>query len=198
MSSIGSVTAWINLLCAGDRAAVQPLWQKYLQRLIALAKQKLRSAPRGLADEEDIVLSAFDSFCRGAENGRFPQLNDRDDLWRLLLVITERKVNHLVKHETRTRRGGGRVLSLDALRGRDPEPDQTADSEPTPEVAAEVADEFRHLLAVLGDETLRTVAVAKMEGFKNREIAEQVKLSVPTIERKLKRIRLIWKKEINR
>jgi len=60
MPSHGSVTAWIGQLRAGDRAAAQPLWQGYFQRLVALARQKLRHAPRGMADEEDVALSAFE------------------------------------------------------------------------------------------------------------------------------------------
>jgi len=107
MSSSGSVTAWIDRLCAGDRDATKPLLQGYFQPLVDLARKKLRNAPRGMADEEDVPLSAFDSFIRGAAKGRFPQLTDRDDLRHLLLVITERKAVDLVNHERREKRGGG-------------------------------------------------------------------------------------------
>jgi hypothetical protein len=107
MSSSGSVTAWIDQLCAGDRDAAQPLLQGYFQPLVDLARKKLRNAPRGMADEENVALSAFDSFVRGAEKGRFPQLTDRDDLWHLLLVITELKAVDLVNHERREKPGGG-------------------------------------------------------------------------------------------
>jgi hypothetical protein len=110
MSSHGSITAWIDQLRAGDPAAAQPLWQGYFQRMVGLARQKLRGRLRtAMAGAEDVALSAFDSFCRGAEQGRFPQLADRDDLWRLLFVITERKAIDLVKHENAIRRGGGKV-----------------------------------------------------------------------------------------
>src|SRR5262249_17023714 len=109
MSSHGSVTAWFDHLCAGDRDAAQPLWQEFYKRMVALARRKVRGAPRGMADEEDVTLSAFDSFCRGAEQGRFPQLSDRDDLWRLLFVITERKAIDLVNHEKAQKRGKGQV-----------------------------------------------------------------------------------------
>src|SRR5262249_3160974 len=103
--SSGSVTAWIDQHCAGDHDATQQLWQRYFQRLVELARKKLRGAPRGMADEEDVALSALDSFFRGAEQGRFPQLHDRDDLWYLLLVITERKAIDLVNHEKAQKRG---------------------------------------------------------------------------------------------
>src|ERR1700726_2239482 len=105
MSSEGSITHWLRLLQAGDHSAARPLWQHYFQLLVARARAALRGVPRRAADEEDVALSAFDSFCRGAEQGHFPQLEDRDDLWRLLVVITGRKASHLIRDETRKKRG---------------------------------------------------------------------------------------------
>ena len=55
-SSSGSVTHWIGLLEAGDPAAAQKLWQAYFQRLVGLARKKLRGTPRRAADEEDVAL----------------------------------------------------------------------------------------------------------------------------------------------
>lgn len=80
MSSDGSVTRWIDALQAGDRAAAQRLWERYFPRLVGLARARLQGAPRRAADEEDVALSAFDSFCRCAERGRFPDLVDRESL----------------------------------------------------------------------------------------------------------------------
>jgi RNA polymerase sigma factor (sigma-70 family) len=200
MSSHGRVTAWIDQLCAGDRDAAQPLWQEFYKRMVALARRKLRGAPRGMADEEDVALSAFDSFCRGAEHGRFPQLSDRDDLWRLLLIITERKIIDLVNHEKAQKRGKGVVRHEGSVASDSSAAaafDNIAARELTPEEAAQVAEQCRHLLAALGDDKLRAVALAKMEGCTNKEIAEQLNVSEPTIERKLGRIRKIWEKEIN-
>src|SRR5205823_10863614 len=91
MSSAGSVTFWIDRLRAGDARAAEKLWERYFRRLVGLARQKLRHTPRGAADEEDVAVSAFDSFFRGAAAGRFPQLHDRDDLWQLLIAITAHK-----------------------------------------------------------------------------------------------------------
>jgi DNA-directed RNA polymerase specialized sigma24 family protein len=201
MSSSGSVTAWIDQLRAGDRAAAQLLWQGYFHRLVGLARKKLRRAPRGIADEEDVALSALDSFIRGAEQGRFPQLADRDDLWRLLLVITERKAVDLVNHERREKRGGGNVRHEGSLAGDSSVTapfDHVAGLEPTPDEAARMAENCRRLLEALEDGKLRAVALAKMEGCTSEEIAKRLKCSVPTIERKLNRIRKIWGKEIAR
>src|SRR3712207_3756831 len=112
MSSEGSITHCIARLKAGDRDAAQPLWEGYCRRLVDLARARLRAAPRRAADEEDVALSAFDSFCRRAERGQFPRLADRDDLWQLLVVLTERKAIDLMRREGRKSRGQGRVASL--------------------------------------------------------------------------------------
>ena len=105
MEPEGSVTHWVETLKGGDRVAAQRLWDAYFRRLVSLARSRLRGVSRRVADEEDVALSAFDSFCRAAEGGRFPRLNDRDDLWQLLVVITVRKACDLAKHEGRIRRG---------------------------------------------------------------------------------------------
>src|SRR5262245_24152666 len=109
MSSEGSVTRWVTALKGGDLAAAQPLWERYYRRLVALARQRLQSARRRVADEEDVVQSAFHSFFEGVARGRFPQLGDRDNLWRLLVVITARKALDQIAHQHGIRRGGGTV-----------------------------------------------------------------------------------------
>src|SRR5262245_19707494 len=103
MSSPGSVSHWIAALKGGDSAAAQPLWERYYRRLVALARKKLQSARR-VADEEDVVQNAFHSFFRALAGGRFPQLDDRDSLWRLLVVITANKALRQLKHEHRQKR----------------------------------------------------------------------------------------------
>jgi RNA polymerase sigma factor (sigma-70 family) len=196
MSSDGSVTRWVAALRAGDPAAAQPLWERYYRRLISLARQKLRSARRRAADEEDVVQGAFHSFFRGLAQGRFPQLNDRDDLWRLLVVITARKALDQLAHEHAKRRGGGtlqgesRISPGTNFDGAAIE--QVVGDEPTPEFAAQVAEEYQRLLDLLGDETLKRVAIWKMEGLTKDEIAERLNCSRRTVARKLETIRIIW------
>src|SRR5437762_1798633 len=106
MSPEGSVTGWLGQLRAGDAAAAQRLWERYFRSLVGLARARLQGAPRRAADEEDVALSAFATFCRNAEQGRFPQLHDRDGLWRLLMALTARKAAHLLRDQCRLKRGG--------------------------------------------------------------------------------------------
>src|SRR5262249_4482666 len=157
--STDPVTHWIDQLIAGDRTAVQPLWERYFQQMVRLARQRLRAAPRVPADGEDVALSAFDSFCRGAEQGRFPGLTDRDSLWSHLIIYTIRKASRLIRSEHRQKRGGGKVLDEASLAGRDGEPGfgEVLGREPTPEFAALVAEEYRYLLDRLPDARTRLV-----------------------------------------
>lgn len=198
MSSDGSVTRWIGEAKAGDEAAVQRLWARYFPQLVALCQKRLRGHPRRAADEEDVAVSVFDSFCQRAAEGRFPQLNDRDDLWRLLVVIAARKATNLVHHDRRQRRGGGRVLGETSLPAAENDTDtagleQIIGREPTPEFAALVAEEYERLLAKLDDESLRQVAIWKFEAYSNEEIARQLDCSLRTVERKLWVIRQRWR-----
>ena len=193
MPSTGSVTTWIGKLKAGQPEAAQQLWQRYFVRLARFARKKLQGVPRRAADEEDVALSAFDSFCRQAERGRFPQLRDRDGLWRLLAVMTARKAAHMKRDAARMKRGGAAPAAAgdhDALLGEVPS------SEPTPELAAEFAEECRRLLGSLRDPELEAVALRRLEGYSVEEIAAHLGYAPRSIKRKLQIIRGLWEKEI--
>src|SRR5437868_7035195 len=170
-----SVSRWLQVLQGGDPAAAQPLWERYFHRLVGLARTKLQGQPRRAADEEDVALSAFASFCRGAEAGCFPQLADRDNLWHLLVTLTERKVYHQVRDERCQKRGGGAVLGESGLARPDESApaglDQLAGREPTPAFAAQVAEEYGRLVRQLNDPNLQAIAELKMEGATTHEIA---------------------------
>src|SRR5262245_37496230 len=193
MPDEGSITRCLARLLGGDRAAAQELWARYFRRLVGLARSRLRSAPRRMADEEDVALSAFDSFYRRAEAGGFPRLEDRDDLWQVLFVITVRKAVDLVEHEGRPSRGGSRVRGLADLAEFDVE--RLIGPEPTPALAAQLDEQCRRLLDRLGDDELRAVALRKLEGYTNEEVAAERGCVVQTVERKLRRIRGIWSEE---
>ena len=199
MSSTGSITQWLSQLKAGNQAAAQKLWECYFGRLVRLARKKLQGFPRRAADEEDVALSAFDDFCRCAEQGRFPRLSDRDDLWQVLVVLTDRKAIKLVHHERRQKRGGAAIgddCTVLYPQGLAAELERIQSHEPTPEFAAEVADEFQRLLARLGNEELRSVALWKMEGYTTAEIAAKLGCVPRTVQRKLGVIRSRWSREI--
>ena len=72
-----SVTRWIAELKAGEEEAAQKLWQRYFEKLAAVARRSLKGRALGVADEEDLALSAFNTLFRRAGEGRFPRLEDR-------------------------------------------------------------------------------------------------------------------------
>jgi DNA-directed RNA polymerase specialized sigma24 family protein len=196
MDSVSSVSEWIDRLKVGDPVAAECLWGRYFERLVGLARTHLRGTPRRAADEEDVALSAFDSFCRGVEHGRFPELLDRHSLWRLLVTLTLRKASALRREEQRQKRGGGRVVVESELQGMADAAaglEQILDREPTPELAVEVAEECRRLLGRLNDPALQSLALLKMEGYTNSELAARLGCGRRTIERKLRLIRELWK-----
>lgn len=191
------VTYWLGRAVAGDERGVQQIWERYYDRLVQLARRKLGPMGRRAADEEDVALSAFHSFCRGAAEGRFPRLNDRHDLWKLLVTITCRKAIAQIKSATAQKRGGGHVRGESIFRNSTASEatggiGQVLGDEPTPELAAMVAETCGDMLEKLGDDTLRQIALMKMEGYSNDEIAAELDCVSRTIERKLARIREIW------
>jgi len=200
MELSASVTAWLDQLKLGDPEAAQRLWEAYYTSLVRLARRKLAHAARRVADEEDVALAAFHSFCRGVGKGRFPRLEDRNDLWEVLLMMTDRKASDQRRLERRQKRGGGRVQGESAFGS----PETSAGGlgaivgrEPTPDFAFQVAEQLDRLLVRLGEDALRELATLKLEGYSNAEIAERLDCGLRTVERKLSRIRAIWdEKEI--
>jgi RNA polymerase sigma factor (sigma-70 family) len=198
MSSNQSVTRWIVRAREGDQVAAQKLWQRYFGQLVRLARKKLSGAKRSVADEEDVALSAMDSFIRRAAAGRFPDLNDRNHLWPLLVTITVRKACKLAKHERRQKRGGSPVKDNSAPIKSAHEItswDQIISREPGPAIAFEIKEEFHRLLEKLEEESLRQIALWKLEGYTNAEIAGKLQCVERTVERKLHLIRRIWEED---
>jgi hypothetical protein len=61
-----------------------------------------------------------------------------------------------------------------------------------PDVLAEVSESCDRLLNAIPDETMKTIVLLKFQGATNGEIADEMKCTRRTVERKLERIRRIW------
>ena len=193
MDTIGSVTQLLRNLHEGDEQAVSSLWDRYFERLACAARARLGDgmAMCGAGDQEDIALSAFFSFCQRVEHGHFADLQDRQELWRVLVVIARRKAISWLRHEMAAKRGGGRSRDQTMLAN-------VVSSEPTPDFAAELLEEIRHLLDLLRNEdaTLCLVAQRKLEGYSNAEIATELSLAPRSVQRKIQRIGILWSADI--
>ena len=197
-----SVSGWLEPLKKGDAEAAIVLWDRYCERLVRLAREKLRrrNASRCVADEEDIALSAFNSLCLGARNGRFPDLADRGGLWGLLVFITAQKAADWVEFSRRKKRGGGKVRGHSAVEGGEgsspvPAFDRFFAQAPGPETLHIWAAEYERLLERLGDATLRNIAELRVQGHTVDEIADKLSVARRTVHRKLNLIRKILSAE---
>ncbi len=201
MPHVDSVTEWLAQLKAGDPPSSQPIWERYVDQLVRRARKKLGSTPRRASDEDDVVQSAFDGFFRGVKDGRFPRLDDRDDLWQVLVMLTDRKAVDHRRRGLADKRGRGTVRGDSAFAGRSESGshphgiNQLIGRDATPEFAVLVAEEFEQLLGSLAGERLRQIAVAKMEGLTIDELADELGISPSTVQRKLRLIRRTWSKE---
>ena len=163
---------------------------------MVFARSKMSPSTRRIYDEEDAAVSAFRSLCRGIEAQRFPDVGDRGNLWALLVVITSRKIANQFRYEHQQRRNANQTLGEAMLQPNDGSAVNLLQSvpshEPTPAFAAEVADMSEYLMAQLGEPDLKQIVRLKLEGHTNEDIAELMKVTRRTVQRKLERIRRIW------
>ena len=196
-----SVTTWLDGLKTGRSDAADKLWHRYFEQLVRHARRRLGRGARRAADEEDVVLSAFDDFLKGVADGRFLKLDHRDDLWQVLAMLTERRAIALRRREGAHKRGKGLVRGESiyashqgsgSAAGLDQEPGSAA----TPDFAAEMNEQLRRLLDSLADDVQRQLAVGKLHGRTNEELAAELRISLRSVERKLGIIRDKWRGEL--
>ena len=166
-ASHDSISEWFGQLKAGEADAAQRLWNRYSAELLRHARQRISTSPAGMGDEEDVVLSVFGSIWRGAIEGRFTNISNRDELWWLLLGITKRKAVDHIRRETaqkrylQTRSDSQRatpaaesdIYSLDDL----------VSSTPTPEFLVSLEEQYTRLLALLRDDHMREIVSLRIE-----------------------------------
>jgi DNA-directed RNA polymerase specialized sigma24 family protein len=199
MSRDHSMTNLIRDLQAGRSSAAQAMWDRCIARLVNGARQKLRGLPRRAADEEDVALAAFDAFLRGVKENRFAKLENREDLWQVLGMLSERRAIAERRHERADKRGGGnnRGESVFEQAGANGSAaagiDQVGD--PNPAMIDLFTLEVRELLEILDDQLLRKIAILRLEGYINKDIAGQLGIAMRAVERKLQLIRQKWHQE---
>lgn len=191
-----SVSRYIEGLRFGDEEAAQKVWERFVADLIRLAAKKFQK-PGRVADEEDVVQQAFAQFFKQVQDGRFSKLNDRNDLWQVLCMLVDRRGVDQMRRNNADVRGGGNVRGHSAMirPGHSEGPGFAGlpnEMEPTPELAKEISEAFRVRMNGLENPEYQQVALMKMEGYTNQEIAERMKSTTRTVERRLSQIRKRW------
>lgn len=123
-----SITRWFSQLRSGDEQAADLLWQHYFPRLVDVARTRFNADRLVGAGADDAAQSVFYLLCRGIKDGRFNDVTGRDELWRLLVSATRRKVIDHVRHDNAAKRGGDVVtfpISTDMV-APDPSPELIA------------------------------------------------------------------------
>jgi RNA polymerase sigma factor (sigma-70 family) len=201
MPGDGSVTHWLNRLASEEESvAERELFGRYFGKLVEFARLKLQSAPRAVEDEEDLAISAMHSFFRRASGGQFPKLSNRNELWTILITIVARKAVNRLKKDQALKRGGTPNGQNDPRydgAGHGSALIQLISKQPTPDMLAELNEELLLRLNGLDGELLREVALLRLQGFTNMEIAEQLGVAERTVRRKTERIRREWTEAVD-
>ena len=192
-----SITRWLFALRRGDSDAAHRLWGRYFKQLLRLARRNLGQRTRVTAfDEEDVAASVLGECFIKLQQGGHRNVENRDELWQLLVVITIRKSTTLVRREKTLKRGSGRVALESEIGdpGRFCLDDLIADR-----AAAHLSDflsqQCRSLIESLDDPDLERIALWKLAGHTNDEIALKQNCTRVTVQRKLRLIRKIWNAE---
>jgi DNA-directed RNA polymerase specialized sigma24 family protein len=154
--------------------------------MTGLARKTLARFPRSGGDDVDVAQSAFISFWRAWKEGVGFAFADRDDLWKLLSLMTARKAMKSARRRLAKKRGGGATVAESDLAGA-ASLDEFVGRISPPELDL-VCEES--LLKLSDDE--RTMVVLRMQNYTNVEIAERMTCSVRTVQRTLDGIRRRW------
>lgn len=117
-----------------------------------------------------------------------PDVRDREGLWRLLILMTARKVNDHAKMA----RAKKRLNAVDAPDVALDNISELRDTAIQSSLEIMMQEQCQQMLKNLGDPVLEAVVLLKMEGYSNTEIAERLQYSRRTIQRMLLLVKDIW------
>ncbi len=179
--------ALLDLYQAGHSQAAAELFDRYVARLVALARSRLSGGLRRRVDPEDVVQSAYRSFFVRAAEGDFA-LRQSGDLWRLLAQITLNKLRKQAERHTAARRDFRRDAS-------DADPHAGRNIEPPPDEAAALIEQVR-LAAERLSADQRIVLASVLQGDSVEAIAAQVRRTARTVRRALAQARRLIERQL--
>ena len=191
------MTYWLPALQQGDEQATERLWREYFVKIVRLAKRRMYGLRLRAADEEDVALSAMNSFCQMAQNRDDPIANSTE-LWKLLATIVKRKVNKERQRQFAAKRQDHRMVGESGISSRNDDTTENQNGlaqfpgrDPSPELAAELAETWERILNLPDTEQL---VILKNDGYSNSEIAEKMGCSTRTVQRNIEKIKKEWER----
>ena len=170
-------------LNAGDEVAAAAVFNRFVQRLIALARLQLDARLRQKIDPEDVLQSVFRSFFQRQADGQFT-LQGWDSLWSLLTVITVRKCRNVAEHFHAARRN----VAREAAPEHSGIGSVTLARDPTPSEVLMLAETVEELVRGLPERDREILSLA-LQGYAADEISTQLQRPLRTVYRVLERIK---------
>ena len=127
--------------CAGDETAAGELYDRYVNRLVGLARSRISSKLRRRVDAEDVAQSVFRSFFVNARDEKYA-FERNGDLWRLLSSLTINKVLRHVQKQTRLKRSIDMEQSVFQVDGGPAMPVEMIVEGPAPDDALALVEEL--------------------------------------------------------
>ena len=190
----GSITQWLQRLQDGESDAAKEIWSRYYPRVIRLAAIQLIKSDDRSIDEEDVAQSTFRTVYLAVMNGKYPDIEDRRDLWRLLLVSTLNRVRRHYRDSRTLKRSVNELVTQDQTRRR------LLLEISGPDAQAEMADLIETLFLRLDQEDptgeLRKIALLQLEEHSASAIARRLKRRKNHVLQRIRLIRILWEESL--
>jgi RNA polymerase sigma factor (sigma-70 family) len=188
------VTGLIARFKGGSPSAYHALFAAFFPNVVANAGRHLGAAPPGMADAEDVALSAFFGLWREVATDRPLRdgLTDRDSLLRTLALLAAQKARRARRHNSRRKRDAARTVPAGGPAEGAPDLCEVlADCSPGPDARAMFREALEDALAPLTP-LQRSIVELRLAGHTNAEIARRVGWSLRHVERQLSEVRSAW------
>lgn len=165
--------------------AADQLFERYVNRLTALVRQRMSPRLAQRLDAEDVVQSAYRSFFVRAKDGNF-EVKRGGDLWRLLAAITMNKLGRQIeRHQAAKRNMNAELQPTDST----PQlADRLSAMTPTADDEAQFREELDQLTEGFTEGQVQMLTM-RLAGYKLTEIAEQMGRTERTVRRLLDRVK---------
>lgn len=199
MVEIVDFDSWMSAVRRGDSATMIQLWDLYFDRISRRIAGRLTSQGKRYEDQEDVAISALRTFMRRAAEGSFSDLNDTDQLWKLLLTIAIRKANDYRKRGLAARRGGKVVIEGQQGSGEDqlaPLEIVAANLADSPDAELRTLEFFELAMKKMPDDATRDCVLLHLQGADTETIATMQQCSQRTVQRRMKIAISLWQEEL--